>query len=627
MSSTNPGSALSRARSLQKPKTRTETTSSTSDANGNVSPTRLPIKGQASAPATGATRPTRSATTSAAGATRSSRPLSGVFGRITSSSARQKDAPPPEPPSPSNRLTRATSVRQPATSTRPATSGGALPSTRPTTSSEVPRSRPRVTSGASTGQAAADTARAARHVRAKSSVTTLSGTTSLRPPSQTSTTSSSTAATTGPAPDRSRPPLTGFPRRLSVATNASSTAAGSLTPRRHPSVSSPKAPSGPGRVPLPTPRSTTAQSTSKPLPNLPPTAPSKDRDSKPLPAAPLNTAKQITNGNTAKPAFTTHQQSYTPLKKKQHNLLPPTPKPLTSTILAPPTPSKLPTNVALSAETARLQAELLQLSLMHADAAGTWQAWVASAKAKLGRKFEEVRDGEEEVRAAEVEMEEGRSLRELARWGRRLQQQQQQQQQGVNGEGGVGLDLEERVVLLDGVITGLWGLGEPGGRYERVVRRFEEWVGRTEDILNMRQQHHQQQHQQAQEGAVGLEAGLGENGQLVLIPEPDQAWKEECAVLVRRLDDWRRKLRELGDVPPPEAPEEGEEVEPSSLSRILAGCRALVHGMLAELDIMEQIEREAMAEEMRWVREMNRRAMGNGGDEDTPRAGAIWRVL
>jgi hypothetical protein len=48
--------------------------------------------------------------------------------------------------------------------------------------------------------------------------------------------------------------------------------------------------------------------------------------------------------------------------------------------------------------------------------------------------------------------------------------------------------------------------------------------------------------------------------------------------------------------------------------------------MLAELEVMEQMEREAVADEMAWVREMNRTGV-DGKEEGMPRAGAIWRVL
>jgi hypothetical protein len=185
--------------------------------------------------------------------------------------------------------------------------------------------------------------------------------------------------------------------------------------------------------------------------------------------------------------------------------------------------------------------------------------------------------------------------------------------------------LEERVVVLDEVLGGLWGLvgEESGGRYERVVRGFERWVGRVEGVMAGRRNGLNGEGGGQEEPGGG---GGGGAGELVLIGEMDGAWRDECGALVRRLGEWRRKLRELelgSDVPPSAMEGEVEGAGGSSLARILAGCRALVHGMLAELDIMEQIEREAVAEEMRWVREMNR----HGLDQDTPRAGAMWRVL
>lgn len=588
MSSTAPASALSRARSLRKP-TKSETPSS---GERNASPSRLPVKPP------GQTRLTRSATTSAA--TKGSRPLSGVFARMTSAAARQreKDSPAPET-SPPGRLARASSIRQPSTSTRTAGSVTAA-GVRPTTSSGVPTSR-RAVSGAST----ADTGPGPgpgpgiRHMRAKSSVTSLSSATTLRPPSQTSTTSSSTTVT-----DRSRPPISSVTRRpLSIAGPPSSTG----TPhRRIPSTSktpftpsSPKAPPPPPKhqpsnlnkaLPLPPSHSTTTTNT-HPHPRP------RTNTNPPTSISTTTTHPPTTIPSTTKPAFTTHQQHFTPTKSPHH------PKPLTASYLAPPSPSKQPANIALSAETARLQTELLQLHLLHRDARAVGDAWRGSARAKLEGRFDAVRGAEGEVVGLEGAGEEGRGVGALLGWVRE------------NRNGGL---LEERVVMLDAVVGGLWGVGEPGGRYGRVVGVFEGWVGRVEGVMLRREE--QQRRTGDQEEGV-------DDGEL-FIPELPTPWREECAALLRRLDDWRRKLRELGDAPPlplPPSPEgEIQHTEASSsLARILAGCRALVHGMLAELEMMEQIEREAVAAEMRWVKEMNR-----GMDEGTPpRAGAIWRAL
>ena len=215
------------------------------------------------------------------------------------------------------------------------------------------------------------------------------------------------------------------------------------------------------------------------------------------------------------------------------------------------------------------------------------------------------------------EVAEGRVAVVLKEWGRL-------------GSGGMGL--EERVVVLDGVVDGVWGIGEEGGRYERVVRGFEKWVGGVERVLKGRgrkggleggdegRDGERNGESDGEDEGDGKREGNDEEGEL-FIPTPSAAWRAEHAALVRKLDEWRRNLLDLGDAPPAA---DGE--EPSSLSRILAGCRALVAGMLAELELMEQMEREAVADEMAWVREMNRSGSGGTG-EGTPRAGALWRVL
>ena len=55
---------------------------------------------------------------------------------------------------------------------------------------------------------------------------------------------------------------------------------------------------------------------------------------------------------------------------------------------------------------------------------------------------------------------------------------------------------------------------------------------------------------------------------------------------------------------------------------MVEGCRSLVKGMLTELGTMAQIERDAVAMELDWIRSMNDDTMD---DEDIPVAGAVWR--
>jgi hypothetical protein len=51
--------------------------------------------------------------------------------------------------------------------------------------------------------------------------------------------------------------------------------------------------------------------------------------------------------------------------------------------------------------------------------------------------------------------------------------------------------------------------------------------------------------------------------------------------------------------------------------------RNLVSGMLMELNLMAQIERDAMNMEAEWIKSMNDDVLD---DKDTPVAGAIWRA-
>ncbi|KAH8909527.1 hypothetical protein BR93DRAFT_397884 [Coniochaeta sp. PMI_546] len=394
---------------------------------------------------------------------------------------------------------------------------------------------------------------------------------SVRQPPQNTTTSSSTAASRPPITTRNRPPTrptssSGLPSSTSTTpalrghsrTKSSATALTSSTILRPPSQTS------------------TASSV------LPPS--SQPTTVRPPTTRPVHVRHQSTSSTSTatapppplrKPAFTTLQQHFSPAK----NLAP---KPLTSTFLAPPSPSKLPTNVAISAETARLQTELLQLHLLHRDVDSVSAAWQDSAKRKLGARFARLVREEETVRETEARVVEGANAAALVRrWGR-------------------GKDLEERVGMLDGVMTTVWGVGEKGGRYTRVVRRFERWAEGVRDVVRARSQ-------------------IGAGEELVFITDLDASWKEDCASLARKLRECRATLAFLthGD---------GDTVDgrQSSLGRILDGVETLLDDMVAELELMLSIEREAVKGENAWVKEENRRS---SGQDDTPRAGAIWRAF
>lgn len=173
-----------------------------------------------------------------------------------------------------------------------------------------------------------------------------------------------------------------------------------------------------------------------------------------------------------------------------------------------------------------------------------------------------------------------------------------------------GAVLEGKVQALDAVVCGLWGLvQEPGGRWGKVVRRFERWLGRVEEARGER-------------GRMDGAAVLGV--ERVLVGEMDAAWRDECGGLARRLSEMRRGLEGLG-VGGMVGEEEEDAGGQSSLVRMVRACRVLVAGMLEELQVMDGIEKEVVEEERRWVSEVNREM--DREETTTRRAGAIWRVL
>ncbi|KAK4196486.1 hypothetical protein QBC40DRAFT_313347 [Triangularia verruculosa] len=585
MSSSQNSAALGRARSLRKPTTRSDT-AATDQNNGssqqqNTSPSRLPAKPSATGTGTGTLR-------RAAGEVRGSRPLSGVFGRGTSgsttssagvggrqvststnpdSSTRLARAPSirqassastnteSSTASGTSRLTRAASIRQLSTSSAKsgvsATSEGSsiAPPRRPTvtTAEQQPTPlsrRPTVSESTSTSsrrpttssgvppRRIPSTATPISHSRAKSSVTALTNTTILRPPSSTSQASTATSTSTERT-DRSKPPTT---------------------------------------------RSTAAP-LHKRAPSHPTTTTTKGNQSTPGMIARTRSLKLSgPSATNVKPDFSTHQQHFSPLKNPHLS------KPLTSAILAPPSPSKLTGNIAISAETARLQTELLQLSLLHASAGSVKVQWEESAYKQLQARFHEVVELEGDVLKLENRVGEGNAVRELVEWGR----------------GG----LEERVRVLDQVIGLVWVMTEPccdnnkGGRYVRVVRQFERWLGRVEGVM----------------------AGRGEDGkEEELVGEIGGDWKEEVGGLRRKVNAIRRDLDGIVNL-------EGNGEEQGNLGRVLRGVKELVEGVVSEIGVMEGVEREVREREMEWVRGFNRREEEEGEVRRRP-AGAVWRAF
>lgn len=220
---------------------------------------------------------------------------------------------------------------------------------------------------------------------------------------------------------------------------------------------------------------------------------------------------------------------------------------------------------------------------MHRDVPRVEAEWRQSAKEKLELKFQEVVRQNAEL--AELETAEMGKINAVA-----LKQWQDL--------GSPGWGLEEKIQILGEVITGVWNFGEPGGRYARMVRKFEKWVTRTEDILATRNR-----------------KNTFDEDDIMFVEELDAGWKEDCLTAGRKLNSWKQQLEQLGPAPDPG----------SSLASLILGCRSLVFGMLKELNLMAQVEKDAVRAEVEWIRKMNDDD-ADGAEEGIPVAGAIWRV-
>lgn len=217
---------------------------------------------------------------------------------------------------------------------------------------------------------------------------------------------------------------------------------------------------------------------------------------------------------------------------------------------------------------------------MHKDAAAVDKEWRASAKRKLGARFQSIVDRNEALMELEVEEMGMINAGAFQKW---------------QGLGTPGWGLEEKVQIVDEVVSGVWNLGESGGKYARAVRKFEKWLGKCEDTLEARAR------------------GDGdEDEEIVFLEELDPSWKDDCLILGRKLETCQRQLKELG------SPGSG-----SSLATVVEGCQSLVQGMLTELEVMGQIARDAMNMEVEWIKSMTDNITDD--DQSAPPAGAIWR--
>jgi hypothetical protein len=244
----------------------------------------------------------------------------------------------------------------------------------------------------------------------------------------------------------------------------------------------------------------------------------------------------------ARPAFSTLQQHFTPRKAG---------KAPTATFLHP---APVTTNNSLSVESISLQMELLQLHLLHENAAEVSKQWEMSAKRALGSKFNEVASMYQVMLQHERSGQEQKNLLALLDWTKEKPSS----------------SLVEHIQALSGPLHELPSLVQAGGRFQRHVSAFERWVAWIEEIRAARQNH--------------FEAGLGS------VEGLSDAWRAENATLMRRLSSFARDLSGLL-----------QHAAESSIMVIVNCCQTLLAGLLEELQVMQAIESDVVSHEKEWV--------------------------
>lgn len=244
----------------------------------------------------------------------------------------------------------------------------------------------------------------------------------------------------------------------------------------------------------------------------------------------------------ARPAFSTLQQHFTPRKVG---------KAPTATFLHP---LAVTTGNTLPPELVALQMDLLQLHLLHKNAAEVSRCWEMSAKRALRSKFDETSSMYQVMLEQERSGQEQKNLQALLEW---------------TGDK-ASASLVKHIQVLSGPLHELPSLVQTGGRFQRHVSAFEQWFTWGEDVRVARQNR--------TEASLGSIEGLGD------------AWKAENSALMRKLTSFSRDLSGLSQ------PAAG-----SSIAFIVECCETLLDGLLAELQVMQTIETDVVSKEKEWV--------------------------
>ncbi|MCJ1243117.1 hypothetical protein MMC30_000314 [Trapelia coarctata] len=249
-----------------------------------------------------------------------------------------------------------------------------------------------------------------------------------------------------------------------------------------------------------------------------------------------------------KPSFSTLQQHFTPKRA------PTDPTPSFSTKL------QIEQHAAdrLSREYIELKLGLLQLHMLHRNSSTIQQEWQRSAEDRFRARFFDLASAHKSVAAREGEFQEQVNASAFIAW----------------GSGTDGLTIEHKVLVLSSILSDVWDLSEPNGKYSCLLESFEHWHSRACRVLQL-----QRQPNGNQTSLVSSMEGIGDG------------WKAEVALLQSKIRTFHEQIRALGEVQPQ-----------SDLARCLGSLSSMLSNMMEELDLVQRIEGQVVLQGQTWIK-------------------------
>ncbi|CRG86437.1 hypothetical protein PISL3812_03443 [Talaromyces islandicus] len=283
---------------------------------------------------------------------------------------------------------------------------------------------------------------------------------------------------------------------------------------------------------------------------------------------PSSTATPHVAGKVQRPAFNTFQQHFSP--KKAGREIAASTETNNNTTTTTTSRSEGDVLSASRPDVTALQTELLQLYLLYSLSVQQDAEWRSTAELQLRKKYNHVANTYQGQLAEERVVQQQWNMKALHDWS-----------VDCASNGNALEDFSTQIQNLSQVIQEVADVTmADSGRYTLVVRAFEGWLTRVEEVKESRRW---RKH--------AFDTGPEE---LQFVYPMDRAWKDEVEALSSKAELCLRRLQNLTML-------DGDDNGGSALMQIARGHRDLLVLMIDELKAMREIELEVVALEKSWV--------------------------